>query len=223
MKAVDRENMLYGKGKRNKLDIEEQAMFGLLGMPSEEALNVLDIGCGTGDVAEEIERLGFCVTGVDFSEVAVETAQARGVVASKVDLDEGLPFNDKSFDLIWAGDIIEHVFDPIFVLQECRRVLRPNGRMLVTVPYDMHIVTRIKTLFGISYQEKVYKKLGQYKHHTFFSMSLFSYMVNVSDFRISKVKIKTKRIPLINKSYIFDGTWSGIILGDTVIALLETR
>ena len=85
------------------------------------------------------------------------------------DVDSGLEFENNQFDAKWMGDVIEHVFDPIFVLKEINRVVKDNGLLLITVPYDLSLGLRIRTLFGISYQEPTYRERGQYKHHTFFS------------------------------------------------------
>ena len=181
MDSKDRENKLYQDGKRCIITHEELFMMKLLQDSINSNQKLLDIGCGTGEVSNELKKFGLTVHGIDFSETAIEIARQNGLESSVCDLDKGLLFNNESFDFVWAGDVIEHVFDPIFVISESARVLKKGGKFFATIPYDLSWKVRIKTLLGISYQEGVYRKYGQYKHHSFFSDRLLYYMLNVSN------------------------------------------
>jgi 2-polyprenyl-6-hydroxyphenyl methylase/3-demethylubiquinone-9 3-methyltransferase len=95
----------------------------------------LDIGCGAGFIAEELAALGFGVTGIDPSRVAIEAARAhaaqRGLgIAYLVGPGEELPFADAAFDLATCCDVLEHVRDLDRVVAETARVLRPGGLYL---------------------------------------------------------------------------------------------
>ena len=135
---------------------------------SQPNSKLLDIGCGTGDISREIEKKGHKVTGVDFSTAAIKIAKVSGLNCDVVDVDEGLPFKKNSFDLVWAGDLIEHVFDPIFVFEEINRVLVPNGHLFITVPNDLHIANRLKILFGklARYRTGTQVSLGNWIRYT---------------------------------------------------------
>jgi SAM-dependent methyltransferase len=74
------------------------------------------------------------VQGVDFDEEAVGYCHERGLVDVRQGAAETLPFDDSSFDLVTALDVIEHLDDDAVALREMRRVLRPGGQVLVTVP-----------------------------------------------------------------------------------------
>ena len=187
MKANDRENGLYEKGKRCAIAQEEEHMMSLLPVASRASDSALDLGCGSGEISASLKSLGYSVKGLDFSSSAIAIAKQNGLDCQVADLDEGIPYDDQQFELVWAGDVIEHVFDPISVLTEAKRVLKTSGKLLATIPYDLNWKTRIKTLLGQSYQEGVYKSFGQFKHHTFFSESLMRYMYESAGLEIERI------------------------------------
>jgi SAM-dependent methyltransferase len=96
-------------------------------------LRVLDAGCGTGRNVLEFASLG-TVQGVDSSPEAIEFCRVRGVEGVRQGLIESLPFEDDSFDLILATDVIEHLDDDHAALVELHRVAAAGGRLLATVP-----------------------------------------------------------------------------------------
>jgi SAM-dependent methyltransferase len=93
---------------------------------------ILDAGCGSGRTMDELKRLGG-TCGVDLSPAAVAAAQARGHHV-RVGRVEELPFLDDAFDLVTCLDVVEHTPDDRRTLEELRRVTRPGGHLLVTVP-----------------------------------------------------------------------------------------
>lgn len=141
------------------------------------------------------------MTGLDFSSIAIERAKGLGLDCQVADLDAGIPFDNSTFDTVWAGDVIEHLFDPVFVLKEVNRVLVPGGLLLCTIPYDLRLTTRLRILLGHSYQEITYKELGQYKHHTFFSIPLLKYMLKKSSLQLQEIKYVIK-FPKLKREFI---------------------
>jgi SAM-dependent methyltransferase len=91
---------------------------------------LLDIGCGTGWMAQYFHSY----TGIDGSPDAVECAldQQRNVLLG--DVDRPLPFPDESFDAVVMKDLLEHVADPVGLVREARRVLRPGGLVFASSP-----------------------------------------------------------------------------------------
>ena len=91
---------------------------------------LLDVGCGTGWLADHFSAY----TGIDGSPDAVAAAQAKGRNVVQGDVDEPLPYGDASFDGVVLKDLLEHVADPVAVVREVGRVLRPGGRVFASSP-----------------------------------------------------------------------------------------
>jgi SAM-dependent methyltransferase len=91
---------------------------------------VLDVGCGTGWLAEHFPNW----TGIDGSPDAVERGRAKGRDVRLGDVDRSLPFPDEQFDGVVLKDLLEHVADPVAVVREARRVLVPGGTVFASSP-----------------------------------------------------------------------------------------
>jgi len=94
---------------------------------------LLDLGCGSGAMLKSMQDLGWQVEGVDFDPAAVEKARERGLTVHLGTLaDQNFP--DETFDAIVASHFIEHIPDPLKTLQECRRILKPRGHLVMITP-----------------------------------------------------------------------------------------
>jgi SAM-dependent methyltransferase len=93
----------------------------------------LEIGFGSGDRLARMRQLGWDVSGLDLDPSAVEDAKARGIDARLGELDEQ-SFPDAHFDAIYLSHVIEHVHDPLDLLRQCHRVLKPKGVVVVLTP-----------------------------------------------------------------------------------------
>ncbi len=105
---------------------------------------LFDAGCGTGLLLSHFPN--HARTGIDFSPVAVETAQRHGIDARVGNLNDPLPFKDRSFDLVFSVQVLQHVADPLFVLRELARVSR--GHVILNVPNHAYWHFRIDLLMG---------------------------------------------------------------------------
>lgn len=101
-----------------------------------EGLRVLDYGCGDGALAGLLAKQGAHVTGVDPNQVGLALAQRefsrRKLEGTFVSSPEELP--NQFFDRIVCTEVLEHVVDPESILEDIRRLLRPNGIVVITTP-----------------------------------------------------------------------------------------
>ena len=99
---------------------------------------ILDVGCGTGANLLMLSKYGDA-EGVDISEDALAFCRERGLDKVRLGAGEELPYEDGTFDLVTAFDVVEHMDDDLAGLSEMRRVLRPGGRVLLFVPTFMFL------------------------------------------------------------------------------------
>jgi 2-polyprenyl-3-methyl-5-hydroxy-6-metoxy-1,4-benzoquinol methylase len=97
---------------------------------------VLDVGCGEGFFAAELAASGAQVLGIDVAEEPLCRGRARHpeLDLRLIDGEAPWPLPDASFDVIWAGEVIEHIADTATWLSEVRRVLRSGGSLLISTP-----------------------------------------------------------------------------------------
>jgi SAM-dependent methyltransferase len=99
---------------------------------------ILDVGCGTGANLIMLGEYGDA-HGIDVSHDALAFCHARGLERVQHGAAEKLPYEDGTFDLVTALDVVEHLDDDMAGLREMRRVLRPDGRALLFVPAFMFL------------------------------------------------------------------------------------
>lgn len=125
--------------------IEEQTFgatrdqIALLGTLAPDGAAVLEVGCGTGLLAIELQKLNRKVVGVDVSNVALDRARhyAAGTGAEFLKINgTALPFPDANFDFAFSVEVLEHLHesDALPHLREVARVLRPGALYLVATP-----------------------------------------------------------------------------------------
>jgi 2-polyprenyl-3-methyl-5-hydroxy-6-metoxy-1,4-benzoquinol methylase len=99
---------------------------------------VADIGCGRGELLEALAAAwpDSALYGVDFaaSRLRIAAAAARRVRLVDADLAAALPFADRAFEAVFCTEVLEHLKDPVRCLREIRRVLVPDGRLVLSVP-----------------------------------------------------------------------------------------
>lgn len=103
---------------------------------------LLDVGCGSGEWLELMRKLGWSVEGVDFDGNAVEVATRNGLKVSCGGLEEQ-KYPDCSFDAVTLNHVIEHVPDPLQTVEECLRVLKPGGRLVMFTPNNSSLSHQI--------------------------------------------------------------------------------
>ncbi len=108
---------------------------------------VLDLGCRSGALTRHFLE-GNSVVGLDVDPTALEKAAALGIEPVQANVEEPLPFEDASFDVVVAGELFEHLQFPDALVREVRRVLRPGGVLAGSVPNAFRVQSRLRFLRG---------------------------------------------------------------------------
>ena len=194
----------YFKNSRSDFICENRLQKILRILEKHSGGTLLDVGCGSGEITIFIkETINFSgVYGVDISEEAVSLACEKGIRAFKADLSiSQLPFENDFFDIIICGEVIEHLFDTDFFLEEVYRVLKPKGVAVVTTPNLGAWYNRWALIFGfqpsisVSLQnpqvgkpfEKAFKKQssgGSEAHIRFFPQRALEKLLIIHRFKI---------------------------------------
>lgn len=144
---------------------------------------VLDVGCASGRLGNEVKKFGNYVVGVEISPVAAE--EARKVLAQVFAFDIEKPWPDigGQFDLVILPEILEHVFDPLDILLEANKFLKPDGSLIITTPNFMTWTNRLRFLFGdFKYQEQGMFDFG---HIRWFTYSYLKEVLQKTGFQIT--------------------------------------
>lgn len=130
----EKQEFVFGGGDRGAI------FASLVGGPGRR---VLDLGCRTGALTQHYAA-GNDVVGVDVDNDALARAAERlGIETVWADVEEGLPFDDDSFDVVVAGELLEHLADPAAAVANVHRALRPGGRFVGSVPNAFRLKSRI--------------------------------------------------------------------------------
>jgi SAM-dependent methyltransferase len=105
---------------------------------------ILDIGCTTGLFVQHAPNR---IIGVDIDKDALTICKSLGYICQCTDIVNGLPFKDASFAAINCDSVIEHISDPLSMMKEIYRVLRPNGLAILVTPN----IYRVKHKFWRDY------------------------------------------------------------------------
>lgn len=111
-------------------------------LPWVEGGRLLEIGCGSGWQLSRMQQAGWITKGLDFDPEAAATARRHGLDVDVGDVRD-LRLDADSFDAIVMAHVLEHVFDPIGLLDECRRLLKPGGRLVAITPNSRSLGHRI--------------------------------------------------------------------------------
>lgn len=154
-------------------------------------LDILDIGCGGGLIAEPICRMGARVTAIDASSKNIEIAKIHAQKSSlKIDYKcfsaEDFLKENQQFDVILALEIIEHVADVDKFIESCAKLLKPNGALFVAT-LNRTVKSLLMAKFGVEYVLKWLPK-GTHDWQKFLKPSEIDKIAKKFDLRLSKIQ-----------------------------------
>ena len=134
-----------GKNKKNYL---LEAVVGSF-LDSEKG-KVLDLGCGDGDYSKRLKDLGFDVLSADLDKKRFRYADE--IDFRHCDITKEMPFPDDHFDYVLLLEVVEHLRNPYEVMQEINRVLKKEGKLILSTPNILNLKSRFRFLFEGAYQ-----------------------------------------------------------------------
>ena len=123
--------------------IQKVAQFVRAQFPSMRGTALLECGIARGGLADTLKNEGARCFGVDINPRAID-----GVAIQQADLNLGFPKFDIAFDVIFAGEVMEHLFDDAKFVREAKKILNPGGYLIITVPNLVFSFNRIRMFFG---------------------------------------------------------------------------
>ena len=135
--------------------------------------NVLDVGAYNGNISKLIKEQGNSVSATDAADRFLKNFSDAGIEFRKSDLEKELPFRSSSFDVVFAGEVIEHLVDTDNFLDEIFRVLKKDGFLVLTTPNIASAARRLLLLLGknphleVSYEFPSKIVAGHLRYFTF--------------------------------------------------------
>ena len=166
---------------------------------------VLDIGSGNGSVANELDKAGLELTGIEISHSGISISRSAypniRFVHGGVDVPIPAEMRE-SFDAVISIEVVEHLFQPRLLFERASEALRPGGSLVVTTPYHGYLKNLALALSGKF--DAHWHPLRDYGHVKFFSTRTLSELFEEQGFRVARIA-RVGRIPQLAKSMILEG------------------
>jgi SAM-dependent methyltransferase len=159
------------------------------GLPPGPPGDLLDVGCGSGEILLALREVGWNCHGVEVSEHAVSAARSAGLTSVELGEFPELDYPTDSFDVVRFWHSLEHVRSPRLYLSEAWRVLRPNGRLLIGVPNFASLLSRMFR------GQWFYLDVPRHLWH--FDAKSLSRLVSETGFQIQSVGYVTPSTPIL--------------------------
>lgn len=148
---------------------------------------LLDVGCSSGALLAVASDLGFSVAGVEPASKAAVAAQLAGFEVFSGFLHEA-NYPDKSFDVITLFEIVEHVGDPLVLIAECRRILKPGGVLVINTPNaDSWTAQFMKERW------EGFSLIGLGGHVSFFTPSSIRFLARTINMDVARIETRNVR------------------------------
>ena len=125
---TDRFDPKYDAFSRDRFEKSIALMDGVKG-------KLLDVGCGDGSFTRRLKKEGIELYGAEISDKNAAAANSLGIKTKVCDLNAGkLPFSAGTFDAVFCGDVLEHIYDTDSMVAEINRVLKKDGVLVISTP-----------------------------------------------------------------------------------------
>jgi 2-polyprenyl-3-methyl-5-hydroxy-6-metoxy-1,4-benzoquinol methylase len=152
---------------------------------------VLDVGCGNGRFLNHMRDLGWTVEGVEIDPQSAKVAKESFGLSVHTGTLQDAGFPSDHFDSVTMSHVIEHTRDPILLLAECRRILRPGGMLVIVTP-------NIQSM-GHRYFGRAWRDLDPPRHLYLFSRKTLNLIVHRAGFVRPKTHTSAARVDMISK------------------------
>lgn len=163
-------------------------------LETEKKGKLLDLGSGSGNLAKQAKDKGFEVVAFDFNVECFCFKQQ--IKLCRGNLNQGLPFRDKSFNYVIMLEVIEHLENSFFILKEINRILKPDGILILSTPNILNLKSRFRFLFEGThdyFREPPLESSSfpKYKH---FDIHLFAYKYPELEYILFNTKFKIENV-----------------------------
>ena len=159
---------------------KEIGLMGTMCLPGDRKGRLLDVGCGNGRFLSLMRTAGWEVAGVENDPVTARNVRDHLRIAVTEGNLSDARFPNASFDAVTLSHLIEHVYDPVELLRECRRILKPGGKLVIVTPNSHSLAHR---LFGKSWRD-----LDPPRHLFVFSPSTIGSCSQKAGFRVDVIR-----------------------------------
>lgn len=188
---------------------------------TEKQLRILDIGCGTGVLGAYFRKNQVCeVYGIEINQSAFDEANRNLDMVIKGNVETiDFPFKEQFFDVVVMGDVLEHLINPVATLNKILPVLKPGGKIFITVPN----VRNWKVVKGLVFSDSWdYTDWGilDYTHMRFFTKASIVRMLEKNGFNVidaAWVIQKPSKSDILNK--ISFGLFEGLLASHTFLTI----
>ncbi len=192
----------------------------------DKNLKILDVGSGAGIMGQDLKEFGHQTINLD--------TFGSGPDFIECDINKKWPVSDQDFDYLVCLDVAEHLYDPVHILTEARRVLKPGGKLVFGVPNHFDLRQRLRMLFGrgiihwdnVKYAEQPWN----YVHIRFFDLASLLKMFDLEGWQPEFIQfnfqaggiIPTKITPKFLR-ILFLKVWPGLFSGKFIFGLSANK
>ena len=206
----------YNKFVFGEVDkIRVNAVLKLIGINKK----VLDIGCGDGFIMERIRSFGNEAAGIEISKNAIIRARKKGFKVFDVTLNGNWSAKIKGkYDVVFGGEIIEHIFDTDNLLFNIKKVLNRNGALILTTPNIASLGRRLLMLAGKNPLIETTARKTDAGHIRYFTRNSLTKLLEENGFDVISVRSTVVNFGNNGKSYskllanVFPGLGNNIII-----------